>query len=251
MLNPEITDQITSYFAKLGLSEELARIYLALYAHGPLNISETSRLAKVERTKLYRLLDELESSHLVQYEEEFKKGALSASPFSNLQLLINKRESELASLKDNFDILSSKLKVSEISNATTKVKVYSGKSGLRQMLWNQLRSSTELLNLSYLSLDEFVGADFTNKWLKELSTRELSSRTLHSPDFKLPTKQILSNTEYQLLQPTKFMLSSSFTVYDNTTMYIDWKDGSPYGLELHNSNVADVDRQFFEGLWQE
>jgi hypothetical protein len=119
------------------------------------------------------------------------------------------------------------------------------------MLWNQLRSSTELLNLSYLSLDEFVGADFTNKWLKELSTRELSSRTLHSPDFKLPTKQILSNTEYQLLQPTKFMLSSSFTVYDNTTMYIDWKDGSPYGLELHNSNVADVDRQFFEGLWQE
>src|SRR5690606_25986739 len=89
---------IRSYFAKLGLEPEVADIYLALHTHGPQTISELSRNSKVERTRIYRLIDHLLSSHLIEVETRHKRTIIKAAPIANLNILITQKEQELRSL---------------------------------------------------------------------------------------------------------------------------------------------------------
>ena len=62
---PRDTDVIRNYFAKLKLDPEIADIYLALHAYGAQTVSELSRNARVERTRLYRLLETMAELHTV------------------------------------------------------------------------------------------------------------------------------------------------------------------------------------------
>ncbi len=83
---------VRTYFSKLGLEREIADIYLALHAHGPQTISALSRNSGVERTRIYRLVDKLLLSNLIELESHSKRGIVKAAPVSNLRILINQKE---------------------------------------------------------------------------------------------------------------------------------------------------------------
>jgi DNA-binding MarR family transcriptional regulator len=70
-----ITD-VHNYFAKLQLEPEIADIYMALYSHGPQSLTELARSAGIERTRLYRLMDALTASSLVEVEQHYKRTIL-------------------------------------------------------------------------------------------------------------------------------------------------------------------------------
>lgn len=40
-------------------------------------------------------------------------------------------------------------------------------------------------------------------------------------------------------------------IYDDIVSYHDWRDGEIFGIELHNRQIADTQRQFFEMLWRQ
>ena len=73
---------IRNYFSKLGLEAEVADIYLALHAHGPQNISTLSRNARVERTRIYRLIDRLLESNLIELESSGRRGVIIHTGFA-------------------------------------------------------------------------------------------------------------------------------------------------------------------------
>ncbi|HSD56434.1 MAG TPA: helix-turn-helix domain-containing protein, partial [Candidatus Saccharimonadales bacterium] len=93
------------YFAKLGLEQEIADIYMALYAHGPQHIAALSRLSGVERTRIYRLIDTLLESNLIEVDSSHTRGIIKAAPISNLRILINRRNEELKNLTDELELL--------------------------------------------------------------------------------------------------------------------------------------------------
>src|SRR3954464_15918420 len=103
MLND--TTAVRTYFAKLGFPSEIADIYLALYTHGPQTISELSRTSGVERTRVYRLIDQLMETNLVEVESHYKRGVIKAAPIPNLHILISKKEQELQSLQDELGLI--------------------------------------------------------------------------------------------------------------------------------------------------
>jgi sugar-specific transcriptional regulator TrmB len=70
---------VQTYFAKLGLEKEVADIYLSLYSNGPQNITELSRTSGVERTRIYRLIDTLLSSNLIEVESHYKNRTINAA----------------------------------------------------------------------------------------------------------------------------------------------------------------------------
>ena len=71
---------------------------MALFAYGPQNISELSRNSGVERTRLYRLIDTLKGTNLIDVEVAYKRSIFKAAPVSNLQILISKKEQEVLQL---------------------------------------------------------------------------------------------------------------------------------------------------------
>ena len=85
------TGAIRTYFAKLGLEAEIADIYLALHTYGPQSISQLSRNSRVERTRIYRLIDQLMDSNLIEVESPQKRGIIKAAPIANLHILLPKK----------------------------------------------------------------------------------------------------------------------------------------------------------------
>lgn len=251
---------IRAYFAKLGLEPEIADLYLALHAHGPQTISELSRSSKVERTRIYRLIDKLLASNLIEVESHYKRGIIKAAPIANLRILINEKEQELKSLQDELELIQQVLARNSLSSPTTRVQFYQGREGIRQMLWNELNTKSEILGYNYRILEEGTGKKFMERWTEEFEKRGLRCRLITGDlfaeswdegqqHFGEGTGQRIRGIVYHCIAAEDFRLTHSCDVYDNITAYYHWKDNEVFGIEIYNQAIADAQRQFFEMIW--
>jgi sugar-specific transcriptional regulator TrmB len=253
------TQAIRAYFYKLGLSSEIADIYLALHAHGRQTISQLSRNSGVERTRLYRLIDELQDSNLVEIETQYKKRIIAAAPVGNLQILIAKKEQDLRDLRVGLHDLQETLSNRSLHSAATKIQAYRGSEGLKQMYWNQTRSKTENLSVLYENMQIRTNLSFFERWARTCNERGLEFRSIICDNF-IQTQQNwyqehnnerLKNWQSRYIPDGVFAITHSTVIYDDITSYYNWKDGEIFGIEIHNKEIADAQRQFFEMLWMQ
>ena len=252
---------IRTYFKKLGLEPELADIYLSLHAHGPQSISELSRNSNVERTRIYRLIDKLMESNLIEVETQAKRGIIKAAPISNVRILINQREAELKNLQDELELIEQALARNSLSNPDTRIQFYHGPAGIRQMMWNELNAESEVLAYANRILEEATGKAYINHWTDEFEKRGLRSRLLINDDFVksweagarngIATDRRVKNTDYVRTPEAVFKIQHLCDVYDNVVAYYHWSDGDVFGIEIYNNDIANSQRQFFELLWQQ
>lgn len=251
------TQAIRAYFFKLGLSSEIADIYLALHAHGPQTISELSRNAGVERTRIYRLMGELRENNLVEVESHYKKSIITPAPVSNLQILIAKKEHELHELRDGLQDLQETLSNATLHTTATKIKAYRGVEGLKQMYWNQTRGKTENLSILYENMQVRTNLTFFERWVRTCNERDLKFRGVICDNF-VKTQQSwygrhsnerLTRWQSRYIPEGVFPITHSTVVWDDVTSYYNWKHGEVFGIEIHNKEIAQAGRQFFEMLW--
>jgi len=249
---------IRTYFAKLGLEPEIADLYLSLHTHGPQSISELARSSKVERTRIYRLIDDLLASNLIEVETHYKRGIIKAAPISNIRILITQREQELHGLQDELELIEQVLARNSLSSPATRVQFYRGPEGIRQMLWNGLRAKSESIAFTYRILDEVTGKKFMERWAEEFERRKLRTRLLINDEFfkswqdNKPGVEIqrrIKGIQYNLIPASTFKITHSSSVYDDTVTYYHWKEGEVFGVEIHNKEVADSQQQLLEMLW--
>lgn len=254
------TTAVQDYFAKLGFEPEIANIYLALYAEGPQTISALARSSKVERTKIYRLIDVLMEANLIEVESHYKRGVIKAAPISNLHILISQKEQELKSLQDTLELIQQVLSRNSLSNPATRVQFYSGIEGLRQMQWNQTSAKSELLAIRHEPLETTLGKTFTTRWADAINQAGLSLRLACTPDFdaknhawykKENVPEVLNNIRTKVIDPATFLIKQNTDIWDDVVAYYNWKDGDIYGVEMYNQDIADMQRTFFETLWQQ
>jgi len=252
-----ITDvaAIRTYFAKLGLETEIADLYLALHSHGPQTISELSRNSRVERTRIYRLIDKLMESNLIEVESHHKRGIIKAAPVANLRILINERENELKNLQDELGLIEKVLARNSLSSPATRVQFYSGVEGIRQIRWNQLRAKTEHVGYAYRVTGEGSGKAFGQKWAEEFEAKGLRKRLLINDEFVESwerygtTGRRINGIDYHYIDSDTFTIRNISDTYDDVTVYFQWKDGEMFGIEIYNQDIADTQRQIFEILW--
>jgi sugar-specific transcriptional regulator TrmB len=253
------TQAIRAYFFKLGLSSEIADIYLALHAHGRQTISELARHSGVERTRLYRLLEELQHSNLVEIETEYKKRIIAAAPVANLQILISKKEQELYELRSGLHDLQEQLTHHSLQSEATKIRAYRGPEGLKQMYWNQTRGKGENLSILYENMQIRTNLSFFERWARTCNERGLKFRSIISDNFiktqqnwyKKYSNERLKKWESRYVPEGVFPITHSTVIYDDVTSYYNWKNGEVFGVEIHNQEIANAQRQFFEMLWSQ
>ena len=248
---------IRSYFFKLGLSSEIADIYLALLAYGPQTISDVSRHSGVERTRVYRLMEELTTSNLIELEVRYKRTILHAAPITNLQILLTQKEQELRELRDGLHDLHQKISASTLASPTTRVQAYQGSEGLRQMFWNQTKSTSENLSILHENMQRYTNVTFFDRWARTCNERKLTFRSIIGDSFIESQKtwyqehanERLATWAGRYVPEGVFPVTHSTVIYDDVTAYYNWKDGEVFGIEIHNTHIADAQRQFFDMLW--
>lgn len=243
---------IRTYFGKLGLEPEIADLYLALHSHGPQSISELARNSKVERTRIYRLIDRLMASNLIEIESRQRRGVIKAAPVANLNILINERQQALQNLQDELGLIEQVLVRNSLSNPAARVQFYQGPEGMRQMLWNGLRAKTELVGHDDpRKLSQIVGNVFIKDWAEEFGRRKLNGRWLVNDFSAGPAEPIIKGARCRLVETEVFKLRQPCVIYDDVVAHFLTQDGEPFGIETHNRGIADSQRQLFELAWQQ
>lgn len=253
------TQAIRAYFFKLGLSSEIADIYLALQAHGKQSISELARNSGVERTRIYRLMDELQTSGLVEVETQYKRSLFTAAPIANLQILLAQKEQELHELRTELHSLQDVFSAYSLHSPTTKVQAYRGIEGLKQMFWNQTRSSSENLSILYENMQVRSQLAFFERWVRTCNERGMRSRSIIGDNFVRTQQEWygkhnnerLANWCGRYIPDGVFPITHSTVIYDDITSYYNWKDGEIFGIEIYNQEIAEAQRQFFGILWNQ
>jgi hypothetical protein len=252
------TSVVRDYFARLDLEPAFADIYLALVDYGPQTISELSRNAGVERTRIYRLLDTMRELQLCEVEQHYRRNIIKAAPIDNLQLLISRREQELADLRADYHKLERAVDTHYTgSGHHTKLQYYKDHAGLRQMFWNQTRAKGEEVSILYEPMQSVTGKQFFERWASRMNELEIPTRSVVGPHFlqslndwyETHQNERLSEWKGRYLDDSVFRITHSMHVYDDTIAYFNWKAGELSGVEIHNKELADTQRQFFELLW--
>jgi sugar-specific transcriptional regulator TrmB len=249
---------LKDYFERLGLEPDAADIYLTLRTYGPQNILRLSRNSGMERTRLYRLLDILTANQLVELRTEYKKTIVSAAPLNNLHILLAKREQDLTALQEELRILENALQPTYIASPATRVQMYRGVDGLKQMFWNQTNATTDTLSILYENMQSRTNLKFFERWVRKANERRLSSRSIIGDHFittqaewyKKHTNERLAAWEARYAPPTLFKITHSTIIYNDVVCYYNWQDGEVFGIEMYNQEIADSQRSFFTALWQ-
>lgn len=247
------------YFAKLGLEPEIAEIYLALQAYGPQNLLQLARNAKIERTRLYRLLDTLVECQLIEIEEEYKRKLYKAAPVGNLQVLLTKREQEVRDLQKELTSLQAHYEPNVLHSPLTHVQSYRGIDGVKQMFWNQTRAKGESLSILYANIQSKSNLVFFERWVERCNTLGLTSRSIVGDHFLATQRdwynqhdnEKLAHWQGRYLPEAVLPITHSTVTYDDVIAYYNWKDGEIFGVEVYNAEVAAAQRHVFETFWEQ
>ncbi|HKR81927.1 MAG TPA: helix-turn-helix domain-containing protein [Candidatus Saccharimonadales bacterium] len=247
------------YFAKLGLEPEIAEVYLALHAYGPQSVLQLARNAKVERTRLYRLLDTLTEHSLIETETLYKRKLYKAAPIGNLQILLTNREQEIRDLQKELTKLQERYQTSSAHSPLTHVQFYRGEEGVKQMFWNQTKSRSENLSILFENMQMLSNLTFFERWVERCNARDIRFRSIIGDHFLAAQRTWYSKHNNEKLKywqgcylPNKiFPITHSMVTYDDVVAYYNWKDGEVFGLEVYNNEIAEAQRHLFEMLWKQ
>lgn len=249
---------IRTYFEKLGLSSEIADLYIALHIYGPQTISQLARTSKIERTRIYRLQNELVNSNLMEVELQYKRQIFHAAPISNLRILLSKKEQELEQLQTELNSINEALTQDVITSPATRIQFYQGIDGAKQLFWNQTKARSEVLSILHEPMQHKTKKVFFERWVHTINERGIPYRSIVDDNFidELKTwrrhhKNKTKSWQARRISSDAFTISNATIIYDDIVVYYNWKDGEVFGVEIHNADIANTQRQFFEMLWQQ
>jgi sugar-specific transcriptional regulator TrmB len=252
MMNNNLTQELKN----LGLNDKEAQVYLVLLTKGPQTPLELSRNTKLNRTTIYRLMENMKEVGFVEEILDQKSTKFEASSPSKLGMLLTRKEMELEGLKTNYSKLISDLSVIEHNPASsTKVIYFRSKSGLQQLLWNTLKAGkSENVGYGYLNWNESVGKPFAEKLRQECVNRKLYAREiLNTIDRDRGFTQVTHYFDFyqnRYLPPKILEIKHDTYIYNDVFAFYHFLQNELFGIEIHNAEIAKTQRQIFEILWK-
>lgn len=261
MNQPSPNDQsILKFLKHLDLSREESTLFLTLLKHGTLTKLETSRLSGISRTQIYRLVESLTAKGLVEeITDDYKKLIQAAGP-EKLRFIVEAKQKQAVSLQETYSTIKDLLTSFQATKQPgTKVMFYRGVDGIKQMIYNVLRTKGELVGFSFKDIRSITGNTFADHFYQECVDAKLKIRDIYSDEYlksikpeefttvRYPALTKLWQSRY--LSPDKLSVQIQMDIYNDVTTFYHWHDDDIFGVEIYNEKVAKFHRQMFELLW--
>jgi sugar-specific transcriptional regulator TrmB len=251
------TFDIKEKLGLLGLNNKQANIYLLLLKHGQASLLQLSRLSLINRTTIYRIVEDLKQLNLIEEVLDNRGTKVKAVSPDNLQLLLTKKQTELKTITDNLHSLIQELSaIKDTPTPSTQVVYFRGQSGLKQLLWNILKAKGESVGYGYADWNQSVGREFAEKLRSERVKRKISDREIQNTDQAGPMAKWTNIKNYGQVYQARFLPRETIDIKHDTYIYNDifaffsFAGGELFGIEIHNAEIAKTQKQIFEVLWK-
>jgi len=251
------TDSLLGMLEQFGLTQDQGRVYLVLLEQGYLSALMISRKVRLARTKVYRVLDKLVEEKLVVQKLDDRGLKFGANSPRQLELILAQREHELLSMKESLPMV-----VGELSNLAGKaeregsaVLYYHGVEGLKQVTYNSTQAKKGKLLIYEVGTDmsKFLDQKYSEEMRRELVKNRIYVRQLTNYKKIDPYTQVVEHTrlywEARYVEGMKLPIKFETLIYDDVVAMYSVKKGDMFCVEIHNEDLAEMQRQVFEYIW--
>lgn len=243
----------------LGLNTEEARIYLELLA-SPTTHLALSQTTGINRTKVYRIVQDLEQRSLVARRTDDRGTFLTAVDPSTLEIAVIEQERRAMEQRGTLhELLPTLLTLQSNDVSLFASRSYDGAEGLKQMCWHELKAQDELLVLGGGAIEDMIPNHYWAEKHRALNV-EAGYRVLEivNPvgadiDSQITFTQnsrFMELYDYRILPVEILALHTQTTIYNDTVAIYHWREDQKSGVEIINKSYADTMRQIFWYYWR-
>lgn len=235
----------------LGLTEEEAKVYLAILELGGSYASNIARKAKVNRATCYHTLNNLQQKALIS---SYNKGKVLWFNAEDPKKLISIEKEKLEKAKS---LIPQLLSISNVLAFKPKIHFYEGSEGAKTIFEDILTSKEEVLgytnlkNLGQLFPDYFK--DYCQRKIaNKIKTRYLSPNNKEGTDIIdqfYPKNYDRNLVEILLVNKNEFFFENEVSIYENRVAILSLNPDEMIGLLIESATFAKTMRSIFNLAW--
>lgn len=249
---------IISKFQDLDFTPDEAKIYLELL-QAPSSHLQLSHATGINRTKVYRIIESLESRSIVARRTDDRGTFLTAADPSALEVAITTKQQKLYKQSE---VVGQLIPVLNAVRSNDKkafvVRHYEGPAGLKQMCWHELKTKGEILSFGNGTIEQLSddGRWANNHRARQVDrayvTRELVNFEYTTDDLpELASEILISSNLYKMrkISTDIIQFDNQMVIYNDTVSIYHWKHDQKVGIEIISSTYAQMMRDIFERYW--
>ncbi len=242
---------------QIGLTKQEALVYETLLNKGSLTATQLDKKTpgKIKRSNVYNILDSLIKKGLVEFKKTKKTTLFIAESPDNLLNLIDKKEEEIAKIKNEAQVALPQLKsLFDFASKRPGVRIFSGEEGIKKIYLDTLTSETPiyaLLSISPVkpSIYQWLIQTYVKKRVQQkIKAYVIATNEKRNIVYKKHDEQFLRETH--LIPKKKMPFSMEIDIYDsNKVAFISYKEDELIGIIIESKNVYQTMRAIFETIW--
>ena len=174
--------ELLNCLEKLGLTSSEGRAYLAVARLGLCKVNQIARVAGLQRTEIYRLMDNLVSKGLVKETIDKPRRYLPVSFKLGIQRLIEQDKQQLRTAVEDSGALVQKLKsmesVSSWDANNPTIAILTGKDEITKHFEECLANARDEIRISAGSLNAFATSQMIKSVADATTKKKLRTRTI-------------------------------------------------------------------------
>ncbi len=243
----------TKILKELGLSANEVRVYLALLSLGKTTTGPLVKKSGIPSSKIYSTLDSLVSKGIVGYVLEGKMKYFSANRPETLEHLLDLKEKELGTIKDELTKMLPSLNAEFAQErADYSVEVFEGLRGIKSVYDLALSNAKEgdvMYTLGYPQLaSELLNAYF-KEYHKKIAKKKLDIRIIYDYDTWFAKERESRPHAQQRILPKGIHTPGFMHITKEHVAIMVVTEKQKTAILIKNREVAQSYKQYFELIW--
>jgi len=244
-------------FKNLGLSRNEMEVYSFLLRRGPSFGADVYKLSKMDKSSVYRALNNLMKSGLIYSTGETKNQKFVAFPVDVLFSKYAKKKEEFEQTEQALKSFVENIESYVAKNyKKTNVKVFEGEQGYKDFLEERLADGVdEILQLAPLKkrisvisdFYEYIDEHIKKRVKKNIPIKVMFDATVQTDHLDRTRPEILKEAR-QI--PESLRISASLHIFGDKVGVFSEKSGSFIAIVIDDPLIADLMRAMFYFIWE-
>lgn len=236
----------------VGLSDNEAKVYMAMLELGSATVMEISAKAGVNRPTTYVQIESLKKMGLVGTQIKGKKQLFVAESPDQLEFVIEREKKAIEEKKQELaTVLPELVSLFNLAGEKPQVRFFEGKSGMIKMQDELIKSKTkEVVGFTTTEGILNIFPDHVKNYASRRVQKGIRARTIYTDSrgaiLKRNDVEMLREAKY--VSPDKFPFKSDITIYDDN-IAISAMEGKTVGVLITHKELANSFRALFNLLW--